>query len=119
MPFIDYPSGLECYSRADIDQFFAGGAVTQISNRNAIPVKVASGSWTQETTAGHRAEDWYYADVAHGRGAQIAYVEAMKGADAWILPMAQSYQQEQDTNTVRIWIPQEPTYDVLCLVVYV
>ena len=119
MPFNEFPSNLRCYTAKEIDQMFAGGAMTQLASRNAMSYLIASGSWTQEATGGHRALGWYYADITHGRtSAGIVTVIAFEGLDGWIYPVGQSYQQKQDAETLRLWIPDEPAYDILALLVY-
>ena len=120
MPFTVYPSGIRCYSAAEIDQLELGGRMASIGNRNAIPITVGSGDWTLDVSGGD-FDGWYYADVAHNRtNSPFAMIAAFIGVDDYIhiCSGVNDFQQKQDSNTIRLWLKDEPSYDLLCLVVY-
>ena len=111
-------NGIPHYTKAEIDQLILG-YVSALGFKNGMPYLIASGSWTQETTGGHRAENWYYVDIEHDRtSAAIVTVIGFEGLDGWVYPLGQSYQQKQDADTLRLWIPDEPDYDILALLAY-
>lgn len=113
-------NGIQVYTKAETDQKELAGYAASIANRNAIPVVVAQTDWTQQP-ATHPQEGWYYADVIHGRTtSSIAYVAAAIGADdlIFINDGTNMINRRQSAGTVRIWLSEEPQYDLLCLVVY-
>lgn len=119
MPFKVPVLNLWTYTKAEIDQMMTGGFGASLANRNAMPIVVASGSWTLQS--GGDQDGWYWADVTHGRAtASIAYVACLKGADnlIFISDGINIVQREQSTTAIRIWLQDEPSYNLLCLVVY-
>ena len=111
--------GVEYYTKAEIDQRDAGGYVASLANRNALSYVITAASWTAQV--GGDLDGWSYADVVHNRTtAALAYVAAFRGADSrvYIVDGSNAIQDEQDNTTVRIWLQDAPSYDLLCLVVY-
>ena len=119
MPYTDFPSGIETLSAKEVKQLVAGGAITQLSNRNALPIVVASGDWS--TQSGGPFDGWRYADLVHGRtSASIVTAESFKGADNYVHRMSgiNDGQQIQNNTTLRVWIRDTVTYTIIFLVSY-
>lgn len=91
------------------------------ASKNPVAVTILSTAWTQETTSGHPFENGYYADATHGQSnARIACITAFLGAsnEIHICDGTNEYQVIQSSTAVRIWLADEPQYNLLCLVCY-
>ena len=111
--------GIPHYTKAEIDQFFTGGYVGSLANRNALPISIQAGTWTQQS--GGAQDGWYYADCSHGRNTPFACIVAVTGSDAPLIEVTDGtnfIQRVQSSTVIRLWIYEEPAYDLLCLVVY-
>jgi len=111
--------GIQYYTKAEIDQLLTGGYVGSLANRNALPVVIEAGSWAQQS--GGTQDGWYYADAVHGRTTPFAMIAAVIGHDDTVLEVTDGtnfIQRKQSSTTIRLWLFEEPAYDLLCLVVY-
>lgn len=111
--------GILHYTKAEIDQMSTGGYMAGLSQKNAVPVVILSTDWTLQS--GGDLDGWYYADALHNRtNAALAVVSHFKGADEFIHVCAgiNDVQKTQSSSTVRLWLQEAPSYDLLCLVVY-
>ena len=111
--------GILYYTKAEIDQLMTGGFVASLANRNALPIVIQAGSWTQQS--GGDQDGWYYADCVHGRTTPFAYIASVVGHDDTVIEIVDGtnfIQRIQSSSTIRLWLYEEPAYDLLCLVVY-
>jgi len=118
MPYTDFPTGLRTYTVNEVDQFVMG-MVAALSSKNAMTYIIRSTDWTLQATGD--LTGWYWADVIHNRTrAAIVRVDCFTGADSLIHICAgiNDVQAKQSTSTVRIWLQDEPQYDLFCLLVY-
>jgi hypothetical protein len=118
MPYTDFPTGLRTYTVNEVDQLVMG-IVGALSSKNAMTYIILSTDWTLQS--GGNQDGWYYADVIHGRTrAAIVRVDCLIGVDSYIHICAgiNDVQAKQSTSTVRIWLQEEPQYDLFCLLVY-
>ena len=116
MPFKIF--GLWVYTKAEIDQIMTGGAGASVSKRNARAFNILPAAWNLQS--GGDLDGWYYADAVHGPPVVFGYIAAIKGADNLIFVSdgTNIVQTEQSSTTIRIWLRDQPTYNLLCLLVY-
>lgn len=111
--------GIEYYTKAEVDQLTMAGYNASVATRSAVPVIIQSTDWTAQS--GGDQDGWYYADVIHGiNKSQIAVIVAMVGIDTLIhvCDGTNEVQRKQSNTTIRIWLYEQPAYDLLCLVLY-
>jgi hypothetical protein len=118
MPYTDFPTGLRTYTVNEVDQFVMG-MVGALANKNTMSYIIPSTAWTLQATGD--LTGWYWADVVHGRTrSALVRVDCFTGADTVIHICAgtNDVQAIQSASTVRIWLQDEPQYDLFCLLLY-
>ncbi len=111
--------GVQYYTKAEIDQILTGGFVAALTNRNAMPLVVVPGDWNAQS--GGDLDGWNYADLVHNRTtASLVVAVAFIGSDSYIhiCDGSNDVQAVQNNTTLRLWLRDAPTYNLLCLLVY-
>lgn len=103
------------YTKAEIDALVFGSVNSVSVLRSTI---VSVDTFTLDTS-GTIKDGFYYGDLTHNLQCDMAFAVCIMGADAELhggIP----FQRFIDEDTLRIWIPNQPTggYALRCLLLY-
>jgi hypothetical protein len=108
------------YDKVEIDNLVGNGySLIRANMPLRVVVSVNTGDWNADTTdppvpAG---ETWYYADLTHNLGCEIARVVAGIGHDGMLIDGLIQMQRMESIVKQRIWLPFQPAYTTKWLVI--
>ena len=112
---------IRTYDKVEIDNLFWNyGAVSAGQVKRTI-VSVATGDWNADTTGYKDATNlgnltFYYADLTHSLGSEIARAIAGKDLDGFLMEETEC-QKNTNSTVLRIWLARQPGYTTKWLVI--